>query len=271
MQYIINMNELKTKMNDFKGRLLFIDARAKDKEENIQGAIRLDVKEIIAGEGSFFADPEKIAHSLGKLGVSEQNALVFIGDENYRASAKALFALYQLGHIGELYILQGGYPAWLNAQIKLPQIEKSEKVVYAYKLRENAVVNFTDVQKLLGTETSTLIDSRSYERYAGLKEPKYEKAGHIPGAVNYHAKKVFNRFGEWQEKSALQGHFSALDQSENIIVSCGSGNSACLNAVALLEAGFTNVSLFPGGYGEWLDKGQEIESSNNEQSGKNKS
>src|SRR5699024_10992705 len=121
-----------------------------------------------------------------------------------------------------------------------------------------AVFTYDAIKEVLGKNSVALIDSRSYERYAGMKEPKYKEAGHIPGAVNYHSKNVFDESGKWRNATELQENFAPLKTKETVIASCGSGGSACLNAVALLEAGFDDVALYPGGYSEWLDKGEDV-------------
>lgn len=258
MRYTIHIDELKDLVDRVDEELIILDVRTDREEGDIPGSIVLNVKEQIAGKEKFYAEPGIIAENLGKLGINEYKTLVFIDNGNYRPSAKALFALFQLGHKGELYILQGGYPAWRENPVVFYDKPHVKATTYHYHLREDAVLSFEHVQEELGKQSVSLIDSRSYERYAGIKEPKYERAGHIPGAVNYHAKEVLDASGKWHEREHLQNHFAALQNKDKIIVACGSGNSACLNAVALLEAGFKNVSLYPGGYSEWLEKGQEV-------------
>src|SRR5699024_8964697 len=41
-------------------------------------------------------------------------------------------------------------------------------------------------------------------------------------------------------------------KDDKIIVSCGSGISACTNIVALKRSGFRNVMLYPGSYSDWI-------------------
>ena len=58
--------------------------------------------------------------------------------------------------------------------------------------------------------------------------------------------------GQWKSVEALKEHFSSLPRTEEIIVSCGSGVSACPNVVALKQAGYENVKLYPGSYSDWI-------------------
>ena len=80
----------------------------------------------------------------------------------------------------------------------------------------------------------------------------YSRAGHIPGAVNYFWKGVLKEDGTWKNEKQLQEHFSHLNKDDEIIVSCGSGVSACPNILALDSVGFTNVKLYPGSFSDWI-------------------
>jgi|SRR5699024_3033783 len=257
MRYTIEIDELQTKIKELGEELIIVDVRTNREAGEMVGAVVLDVKRDISGEAQFFAEPEIIAKRLGEIGIDERKTVVFIDNGTNRQSAKVLFAFYQLGHQGGLQILQGGYDSWQEAPIELDYVQRPA-VTYAYNLRKDSVFTFDTIKEALANETVALIDSRSYERYAGIKELKYKKAGHIPGAINFHAKNVFDESGKWHDKSELKKIFSSLNDKKKVIASCGSGGSACLNAVALLEAGFEDVALYPGGYSEWLDEGEAV-------------
>lgn len=257
MRYTIEIDQLQEKIDSLGEELILIDVRPDRKGGPIQGAVKLNIKEHIAGEEHFFLAPDQMATHLGHFGIDEQKTLVFIDNGSNRQSARALFALYQLGHEGGLHILQGGFPVWQAASLSYEGIRR-RKVTYHYNVRKGAVLSYEEVKDKLPKDSVVLIDSRSYRRYAGFEEPKYKKAGHIPSAVNFHAKKVFDEQGKWHDVAKLKEVFSSIEDKEQVIASCGSGGSACLNAVALLEAGFENVALYPGGYSEWLAKGEEV-------------
>src|SRR5699024_7905437 len=74
-----------------------------------------------------------------------------------------------------------------------------------------------------------LIDSRSYDRYLGHTEPMYKKSGHIPGAMNSFWKGVLKADGSWKDTDELKAHFRDIPEDKEIVVSCGSGVSACPN------------------------------------------
>src|SRR5690625_6013864 len=91
----------------------------------------------------------------------------------------------------------------------------------------------SDVKNKLQASTAILIDSRAKDRYLGKVEPLYKKAGHIPGAKNYFWKDVLHADGSWKTVDELKEHFAAIPKEAEIIVSCGSGSSACPNIIGL--------------------------------------
>lgn len=243
--------------------LLIIDVRTKDDLDNsgeaaykaghIPGAIFLDVKKDVTGEGEFLPEPTAFAEKLGSLGVDENVKIVLYDQGNHRSASKVWVALYYLGH-EHVYILNGGYKAWQANQYEVSTKSLSkEPTNYRIHLRQEALVKLAEVKQQLEADSITLIDSRTYERYSGQAEPTYKKAGHIPGALNYETKQTFDQTGKLKGEAALRDHFKGVNQDEKVVVSCGSGNSAAVSMVALKEAGYKDVSLYAGGFSEWIE------------------
>lgn len=269
MAIIINVEELKEMIRE-KMNLAIVDVRAKTKEfasgekayehSHLPGALFLDIKEDLSGESTFLPHTEKLAEKLGQLGIQDDSVIVLYDQGNHRAASKAWAVLHYLGH-EKIHILDGGFKSWINSENEVTNvIPKLKFTTYHAQPRKEFVVDIDYVKNKLSKKASRLIDSRAPDRFIGKLEPKYKKAGHIPGAKNYHAKLVFENNGTWKDKEHLSEHFSKLEKKDEIMVSCGSGNSACMNVVALKEAGFKDVKLYPGGFGEWIeDERNEIE------------
>ena len=91
-----------------------------------------------------------------------------------------------------------------------------------------------------------LLDARTPERYRGEVEPLDRIAGRIPGARNL----------PFQHASELS---SDLLDSDELIVYCGSGVTACVDVLALTLAGRDDVRLYPGSWSEWSELGHPVE------------
>lgn len=230
----------------------FTTGREVYEQEHIPGAIFLDIKEDLTGKNSFVPNLVELAEKLGKLGVTNEHKIVLYDRGTNRQVSKAFLVFTYLGH-KQLTILQGGFNEWKEAGYEVTsQIPSYETATYEPNPNEQIVLNIDDIKARMDDKTSTLIDSRAYDRYTGEKEPKYKKAGHIPGAKNYFSRDVLDD-NLWKDASKLKEHFDRIDEEQEVIVSCGSGNSACLNFVALKAAGYDNVKIYPGGFSEWIE------------------
>lgn len=229
----------------------FNTGRAVYENAHIPGAIFLDVKEDLTGKNSFVPDVDELAQTLSELGVSNEMTVVLYDRGTNRQVSKAYLVFTYIGH-EHILVLQGGFAEWKKSGFEVTsEVPVRKNTKYIPNPNEEIISNIDYIKDQMNDESSTLIDSRAYERYTGKREPKYKKAGHIPGAKNYYSKDVLN--GKlWKDKDQLEEHFSSLNKKQEVIVSCGSGNSACLNFLALKVAGFSDVKIYPGGFSEWI-------------------
>ena len=232
--------------------------RSAYEKSHIPGAVYLDLKEDLSGKaeqhgGSHpLPDREKLAGKLGNLGIAQDTTVVIYGESNDMFSARCLWLFRHLGH-EKAYILDGGWSEWVKQENKVTtEIPNYSPKTFTLGQPKEDTVDISDVKQKVSEESAVLIDSRARERYLGKTEPLYEKAGHIPGAKNYFWKEVLDDEGNWKSLKELEHHFSDLPKDEEIIVSCGSGVSACPNVLALKQAGFKNVKLYHGSFSDWI-------------------
>ncbi|WP_010529295.1 sulfurtransferase [Lentibacillus jeotgali] len=197
-------------------------------------------------------DMEMFTAKIGNIGIDHETTVVIYDQQNDMFAARLWWLLQYMGH-EDVHLLDGGFEQWVKAghevTTEVPALKAKEfKPVF----RENDVAHIEEVTEKLGHQSATLIDSRSRDRYLGKTEPLYIKAGHIPGAKNFFWKNVFDKNGKWKSAAELEKNFDSLSKDDVIIVSCGSGVSACPNVLALKSAGFENVKLYPGSFSDWI-------------------
>lgn len=254
MKIVLSKLEVEKMLADKAHNILFIDVQKAG--DTIPGAIALDMKIDLSGEDTFLPNPEKLADKLSELGISNTDTLVIYDEGSNRGASKAWFVFHYLGH-DAVYILQDGK----NDLVKtLEAVAQREPKNYIVNLRESAIADIHQVKMKMSKQAAVLVDSRANNRYRGEDKPTDLRAGHIPGAQNYHVKAAFMESGEFKSQATLAKHFSDLEKEHEVIVSCGSGNSACMNLVAMKEAGLPNVTLYSGGFSEWVaDDSNEVE------------
>lgn len=224
---------------------------------HIRGAHFLNVKTDLAGEvrehggRSPLPSLDEFKEKLESIGVSNNKVIVAYDEAKLAGAERFWWMLKYLGH-DKVYILNGGINSWINEGFSLDNdVPKSCRGHFDIKLNKSMLTDIYQVKKALGDEETIIVDSRAPERYRGEVEPIDKKAGHIPGAKNYHWIKVQNENGEFKPREELQKHFEALRKYKEIILQCGSGIDACGNFAALDEIGF-KPKLYLGSWSDWV-------------------
>ena len=91
-------------------------------------------------------------------------------------------------------------------------------------------------------------------RFRGEIEPIDRVPGHIPGAVNRPFGRNLGPDGKFKTPGALGEEFRALlgdSPSNEALLMCGSGVTACHNLLAMEHAGLAGSLLYPGSWSEW--------------------
>ena len=276
MSYIVSETWLKNKLKEKNEDIAIIDVRfnmqnpEEGKQKYLEGhipqAVFLDIEKDLSGKvekhGGKHPLPkvDTLSEKLGSIGIDNETTVVFYDEDGSMFAARGWWILHYMGH-DHVYILEGGFQRWVAAGHEVvTDIVKRKQKTFRPQIRNHIAVQMEEVKNKLKDDSSVLIDARSKERYLGKTEPLYNKAGHIPGAKNFFWKDVYNEDGTWKNKEQLEKQFSSLTEKEEIIVSCGSGLSACPNFIALKIAGFDNVKLYPGSFSDWISyENNEIE------------
>lgn len=266
MKYLVNTNWLKENLNDPNVRVVDCRFQLGKPEaglqayvsEHIPGAVYFDLEKDLSSEvkehGGRHPLPNvnEIVDKLSSAGISQQTKVVVYDSENGMIASRFWWLLKYLGH-EEVYILDGGLPAWKEQDYPLTvDIPVIETVNFIPNVQDSMLVEMDEVRNRKDESLIFLMDSRDRSRFQGDHEPIDKKAGHIPGAKNYFWKDVLSGEGKWKSASELQQHFKDVSKDSEIIVYCGSGVSACPNVLSLQELGYDNVKLYIGSWSDWI-------------------
>lgn len=274
MSPIISPSELKNLPTE---NLIILDARVgKDVYQNylnkhIKGARFIDLDKDLAeiGEDAAFGgrhplpDIKRFAETLSSLGITEKTHIVIYDDKNgANAATRAWWMLKAFGLV-KVQVLDGGFQ---NAEKQGVEFSSGEETFEKAEIikREKwflPISTLEDVENELIKNDSTVIDVRDAYRYRGESEPIDLVAGHIPGAINIPFSENLDENGNFLSPEILKEKYSKLleGKSENLIIHCGSGVTACHTILALHHAGFDIPSLYVGSWSEWSRReGKEI-------------
>ena len=245
---------------------------------HIPGAIHLDLDtDLVAEEGPGrhpLPSPDTFVRTLVANGIGDGDVIVAYDDVGGWVAARLWWMLDDLGFgadgRGGALALDGGLSAWTAAGGILTRDAPAERIAQLHLASEwRRVVDREALKQDLGRVL--LLDARGAPRYRGEIEPIDPKPGHIPTALhaptdgNLGADGRFRspdelvaRFRELRLGARTAGMPRAADPGAPVVTSCGSGVSACHNALAMRIAGLPDPILYPGSYSDWSSAGEIV-------------
>jgi thiosulfate/3-mercaptopyruvate sulfurtransferase len=199
-------------------------------------------------------DPAVFATRMAELGVADDSDVVVYDDTSGMIAARIWWMLENLGH-RSVRVLDGGYVAW--TAVGLPVTKEIPTSVPGSLTLADHWTNTIDREGLAARLGSVgLIDARAPERYRGDLEPVDALPGHIPTAVSRPLAGNLGPDGRFLDSDALRARFVGL--GEPVVTSCGSGITACHNALAMRLAGLPDPILYEGSYSDWARSGMPV-------------
>ena len=225
---------------------------------HIPGAVFVDLDTDLSsrsGSGRHpLPEPAAFLRRMESLGFDDAGDVVAYDDAGGTIAARLWWMLDNLGH-GRVMVLDGGIEAWLAAGGPL-STEAPTPASGRLRVRERwtHVIDRERLVRRLGTVP--LIDARALERYRGDLEPVDAVPGHIPTAISRPTAGNLGPDGRFLAPEALRARFAPL--GDGLVTSCGSGVTACHNALAMRIAGLPDPLLYPGSYSDWSGTGMPI-------------
>jgi thiosulfate/3-mercaptopyruvate sulfurtransferase len=198
---------------------------------------------------------EKFISRMRALGVGDGHQVV-VYDQAGIFSAPRVWWLFKLMGKTDIAVLDGGLPKWLAegrpTEDMAPQIRDRHITVQRQAHLIKDVTQVAHASKLGDYE---IIDARGHSRFTGeTPEPRAGlRSGHIPNSKNVPFGEVLNADGTLKPAPALTAAFLAagVDLTKPAILSCGSGVTACVLALALERIGHKDHSVYDGSWAEW--------------------
>jgi thiosulfate/3-mercaptopyruvate sulfurtransferase len=206
--------------------------------------------------------PAHFEREARKLGIHRDSILVVYDRVGLYSSPRAWWMFKAMGH-AQVAVLDGGLPAWTGAghptSTEVARVEREGDFVA--RPTQNAFCDAAAVQRALSDASHAVLDARSHGRFTGREpEPRAGlRQGHMPNAVNLPFTDVQVK-GHMKRPSELEALFaSRVGPRRKLIFSCGSGVTACVDALAATLAGYTDIQVYDGSWSEWgLPSGRPV-------------
>ena len=229
---------------------------------HVPGAVFVDLDRDLAappGEGRHpLPDPIGFADRLGELGFGDGHTIVIHDAAQGQYGARLWWMLDRLGH-DDAYVLDGGIEAWRS--VGGPWTALRSTPMRATMTLATEWPGTMDREEVADAGASVdLVDVRAPERYRGEVEPMERIAGHIPGARNRPWATLVTDDGHLLPADAIRPLIrGGRERAERpLVVSCGSGVTACFGMLAARVAGLPDPILYAGSYSDWVGAGLPV-------------
>ena len=243
------------------------DARAVYQDGHVPDAVFVDVDTDLSTHGLAttsapidgrhpFPSPEKFAETMGRLGIGDDTWVVAYDDTGGMTAGRLVVMLRMLGRRAAL--LDGGLSAWTEKhgdRLQTGSVSLRPASFTAEPWPADRLATISDLDRFAArsaTDRTVVLDARAEARFRGDVAAVDPRPGHVPGAYNSPWDSLLHD-GHLRAKDDLVGHYRDLcvDLADDVIASCGSGVSACLNVLAMEYAGFAPPRLFVASWSGW--------------------
>lgn len=216
-----------------------------------------DLSGVKTGKNGRHPLPERdaLVETFAKQGLKPNQQVVAYDAQGSMYAARLWWLLRWLGH-DSVAVLDGGMQAWQAAGQNVDTTAPAAAARGDFKAGAPLAVT-VDAQHVLAnlkTGGQVIVDARAPDRYRGENETIDPVGGHIPGALNRFFKDNLTADGRFKSAHTLRDEFSAVmgsKQPEHVVLQCGSGVTACHNALAMEVAGLHGSALYAGSWSEW--------------------
>lgn len=249
------------------------DAREVFRSGHVPGAVFVDVDHDLAASPSDashdvtngrhpFPSPDDFATAMSRLGIGDDTWVVAYDDTGGMTAGRLVVMLRMLGRRASL--LDGGLSDWIDSHgddletgdVETSDVEIGARHFTARPWPADRLATHDDLDRFVthrDRSTTVVLDARAPERFRGdVVVAADPRLGHVPGAYNSPWNSLLVD-GHLKSRDDLVDHYRALcvDVAGDVIASCGSGVSACLNVLAMEHAGFAPPRLFVASWSGW--------------------
>ena len=226
---------------------------------HIPGADFLDLQ----GELSDNASPlnftlpsaSDFAAAMARHGVGDGTRVVLYSTTHPQWATRVWWMLRAFG-FDNAAVLNGGFQKWKaeGRTVSTAAPEAAPAVHFTPKPRPSLFTGKDEVRNAIGAPSVCTINALAPELHRG-ENSRYGRPGRIPGSTNIPALALLdpanNTFRTADEAAALFEASGAASKTDRVIVYCGGGIAATVDAFLLHQLGYDNVAVYDDSMSQW--------------------
>ena len=195
---------------------------------------------------------DALCKAIGDSGINQDDEVILYSSGHLMWATRAWWCLHYAGHTN-IKVLNGNIRAWRKAGLPCESGRHEFAKAEFFGSPKSAVfTNTQGVEAGLAQNTCT-INALTTPLYEGTGDFFYKRRGHIPGSLSLPFSDVLdNEFFLEPEALAATLERQGMLSAENVIVYCGGGIAATLDAFACKLLGQDKVSVYDGSLSEWV-------------------
>jgi thiosulfate/3-mercaptopyruvate sulfurtransferase len=200
--------------------------------------------------------PGRFAKLMSELGVSNASMTVFYDQKGLASASRGWWMMGLFGH-DRAAVLDGGLPKWRAEGHAVESGEAATPApgVFRPDFRAERLRGIGDMLANLTSGAALVLDARAAGRFtAAVPEPRAGmRSGHIPGSTNLPYGELLAPDQTLLPPDQLRARLAAagVDGSRPVITSCGSGVTATILTLAMVQAGLPPGAVYDGSWTEW--------------------
>ena len=226
---------------------------------HIPGARFFDINDIADSRSELphmLPPVEKFISKMRAMGIGDGHRIIIYDTNEVLFSAARAWWMFKLFGKNDVAILDGGLPKWVKEGRPVEDMRPIMRDRHFTARRDAALVrDVTQVAAVHKLGDAQIVDARSPERFAGEEPEAREgvRSGRIPGSKNVYYKDLSGPEGTFLPLDQLREKFveKGIDLDKPIVLSCGSGVTACVLGLALEMLGHRQWSVYDGSWTEW--------------------
>jgi len=232
-------------------------ARPEYRQGHVPGAAYIDLQADLSDSDAPFRftmpDSATLATAFGRLGIGDDSEVVLYSRTNLQWATRVWWMLRSIG-FDRAAILDGGWEKWEREGRPVRTGDEHYPVAYlSARPRPGLFVDSAAILAAIDDPGSRIVDALSPLSHAGGSR-RYGRPGRIAGSVNVPAVSLRDPDSlELLTPDAAAEAFAAVgvDADTPVLVYCGGGIAASLDAFVLHQLGNDRVAVYDNSLNEW--------------------
>jgi len=235
------------------------NARAEYTHSHIPGAAFLDLDRVADSNNPL---PRKcpggkhFAAEIGALGIGNDTHVIAYDTPGLYSAARVWWLFRHYGY-DKVSILDGGFEAWRLAGLPIERGDVPTAQMQFVSFGERGLLAcWPDILAAVHADFPQILDARTPGRFSGADQDRYPgtRSGHIPHSRNLYWAHLLDPITRCLlPQTDIRARFEAagIDYGRPVILTCGSGLTACILALALHLTGKDDWQVYDGSWDEW--------------------